>query len=69
MRIEILHLDCRNIKNLNFLLDDSKRIMSSLKELHLYRSTDNPELLPCVDAIKGNCKIYAFYGFNDFPVE
>ncbi len=67
MSIETLHLDCRKLSHLDFLLIEGK-LMESLQELHLCRSTDN-EKLPekILELSKGKAKIYQYIGFNDIP--
>lgn len=65
MSLITLHLDCRKLAHLDFLLIDGK-LMESLQEIHLYRSTDN-EKLPkkILELSQGNAKIYQYIGFND----
>lgn len=65
MSIETLHLDCRKLSNLDFLLTNGK-LPESLKEIHLYRSNDNDKLPGKISELNQNeVKIYQYVGFND----
>ncbi len=66
LNIETLQLDCRKLKHLNFLYVKIDELMPSLKEIHLFRYDDNPELPEKINKLEEKCKIYKYTGFNDF---